>query len=357
MEKMKIVNVLFSSKKGGMEQAFIDYTDALIMQKNDVVVIIKDDMPIIYVEQLEKLGAKIYKIKNKFGYYDYPLIFKIRKILKQENAEVLIAHSGRAISISRRACKWLCPIIGVNHSSNIKRSLKCDAIFVINTQAKERVLAKDESFKDKVFLMPNMIKIPAKIPTKKKEDKTIVIGGIGRFVKAKGFLELIKAGKILDDKGLDFKILIAGSGEEEGNLQNLVKELRLEKKVEFLGWISDVTEEFFNKIDVFCLPSHFEPFGIVLLQAMLHQKTIIATNSEGPNDIFIKNKGALIVSKDNLDKLLMSLVEGFEVILKSRKLREKLAKAGLERVLKGYSMKIVSKNMNDTIRRILKKEA
>jgi glycosyltransferase involved in cell wall biosynthesis len=347
---MKIVNVLFSSKKGGMEQAFVDYTEALLMRKNKVVVIIKDDMLNIYVDKLSKLGAKIYKIKNKFGYLDYPLIFKIRRILKREKAETVIAHSGRAISISRRSCKGLCKIVGVNHSSNIKRSLKCDAIFVINTRAKKRVLNTDKSFKGRVFLMPNMIKIPEKIPVKKRENKTLVIGGIGRFVKAKGFEELIKAGKILNDKGFNFKIKIAGSGVEEDNLRNLVNELKLEKRVEFLGWINDITNEFFNKIDIFCLPSHFEPFGIVLLQAMLHKKTIISTNSEGPNDIFKNGKDAVIVSKDNLDNLPKNLAKALKKVLKDKNLRGKLAIAGYKNLLENYSMNSVSERMNEALK-------
>jgi glycosyltransferase involved in cell wall biosynthesis len=353
---MKVINILFSNKKGGMEQAFVDYTEALIKQKNEVAVIAKHDMLSIYLQSLKKLGVKIYKVKNKFGYWDYPLIFKIRKILKKERAEILMAHSGRAISISRKACKNLCPIIGINHSDNIKRSLKCNAIFVINNETRERILNLGERFKQQVFLLPNMVRIPKQIPAQKKEKKVLVIGAIGRFVEAKGFAELIKAAKILESKGLNFELKIAGSGEQEKELRELVNKLNLEKRVEFLGWINNPSADFFNKIDIFCLPSHSEPFGIVLLQAMLHKKAIVTTNCAGPNDIFENGKDAIIVSKDTLEILPQTLVIGLQKLLKNKKLRNALAKSGYEKVITKYSMKAIGKRLNQILAEIVENQ-
>ena len=52
----------------------------------------------------------------------------------------------------------------------------------------------------------------------------------------------------------------------------------------FPGWVDD-KPAFFAGIDVFCLPSHHEPFGIVLIEAMAQAMPIVATDSEGPSEI------------------------------------------------------------------------
>ncbi|MFC1659625.1 glycosyltransferase family 4 protein [Pseudomonadota bacterium] len=333
-----------------MEQAFINYAESLILQGNEVVCIIKTDAP--YVRELESIGVKIYKVKNRFGYSDYPLIWKIRNVIRRENIDIGIAHAGRAISLLKRASKKLCPVVAVNHSSNIKRSIGADAVFVINSEAEQAVIKKGQN-KNSVFLVPNMIKLLGRIPSRKKEGKVLVIGAMARLVKAKGMVELINAIDILNKKGVKVKLVIAGVGEEKDNLKSLVRGKKLEKNVRFLGWLEE-KEEFYNLCDIFCLPSLFEPFGIVLLEAMLYKKPIVATNSEGPRDIFVNGKDVIIVSKDNPEELPKNLAKGIEKLVKSKVLRNKLAKNAHKNLIANYSMDAVGFRLKKTLGCVVK---
>jgi len=348
---MKILNVLFSSNLGGMEQAFIDYTEALIHVKNKVVCIVKTDAP--FVKELEKVGAKVYKVKNRFGYMDYLLIMKLRWIARMEGVDVAIAHAGRAMSLVRRAVSNVCPVVCVNHSSNVKRSIGSDAVFVINNEAKKVVLAKGQA-KNSVFLIPNMIRIPKVLPKKKLAGKTIVVGSLGRFVKAKGFDKLIEAIWILKTKGVNVKLVLAGDGEEKENLIELCKEYDVEKEVKLVGWVTNISS-FFKMFDIFCLSSRFEPFGIVLLQAMLHKKAIVTTNCEAVKDIFKHNEDAIIVSKDNEEKMAQNIANGIQLLLKDKRLRNKLSMNGHKKMLKIYSMNSVGSLLNKILSVIVKK--
>lgn len=341
---MKVINILFSGGRGGREQAFVDYTEALIGQGGDVSVVVLDDMDALYVTALKKLKVKIHKVKNRFGYLDYPLVFKIRGIIKKEKPNVVLVHSGRAISIVKRGCKGLCSIIGVNHSSNVKRSLKCDGVFVVNSALKKKVISLNKNLKNKTFIIPSMIKIPKKIPEKKKEGKVLVIGTMARLDKTKGIAELIEAVNILKGRGVRVSLVVAGDGDEMSNLRCLVKKYGLEKQVKFLGWVKNL-KKFFDKIDIFCLPSYNESFGIVFLYAMLYGKAIVATDCDGPRDIFKNNKDAVIVSRKNLKNLPEKLSEGLLKVIRNKKLRNKISRLSHKKVLKKYSMKGVGKEV------------
>jgi glycosyltransferase involved in cell wall biosynthesis len=57
-------------------------------------------------------------------------------------------------------------------------------------------------------------------------------------------------------------LLIGGAGPLEIQLRKLARGLNIDKNVEFIGWIND-KESFFKTVDIFCIPSVFETFGIV----------------------------------------------------------------------------------------------
>ena len=60
-------------------------------------------------------------------------------------------------------------------------------------------------------------------------------------------------------------------------------------ELEFSGWINN-KQEFFSKIDIFCQPSHFEPFGLTIIEAMSYGKAVISTKCDGPVEILNTNK-------------------------------------------------------------------
>src|SRR6202034_4671627 len=97
---------------------------------------------------------------------------------------------------------------------------------------------------------------------------------------------------------IPFKAVLAGEGEEEGALRDLAREKGLGEELRFAGWVTD-KQAFFDSIDLFCLPSHHEPFGIVLLEAMAQGLPVVATASEGPSEILEAGEpGVLVPTND-----------------------------------------------------------
>lgn len=347
---MKIVNIILTSQNGGAEQAFIDYSTALKKLGHEVLAILKSDAP--YAHEVEKLGIQIIKIENKFGDYDFFAVAQIKKILEEFGADAAISHIGRSSVLTRKAIKKIknkkIMQIAVNHSGNVKRSIGADIILSVNQRIFFDTVEAGQNA-ERSFVIPNAIDLSDALevmPQASLQQKSpIVIGAIGRLDRSKGFDFVIRALKKLEKiSDQNFILKIAGAGYYEPVLRNLVTELGLENKVEFLGWIKD-KKEFFNSIDIFCLPSKNEPFGIVILEAMKFATPIIATDADGPKEILSHEKDALMVTlnpHDNVDERIADAVvrlvhdsELMNQIVKNagQKLREKFSYMALEKRL------------------------
>lgn len=116
---------------------------------------------------------------------------------------------------------------------------------------------------------------------KDEYDGRKIIFALGRFIYYKGFEYLIEAAKYLSD---DFVILIGGAGPMKEKYVALIKEYNLYNKVYL---ISDISQNelgnYYKACDVFCLPSteKTEAFGLVLVEAMVFGKPVLATNIAG----------------------------------------------------------------------------
>lgn len=342
---MKIINILLSDKNGGVEQSFVNYCHMLQQNDCDILAIIKKGSE--FIPDLKKNNIKFIEIDNKFGYFDIFCILKIRKIIRDFNSDRVIAHAGRSIIIAKRSLifsKIL--LIAVNHSNNIKRSLKADIIFAVNNNILQKI--KKNSNHKNHFLIPNSIAIGKKNEVKKltiSKRKNIILGSMGRLADEKNFDQLIKSVKFLIDKGYKIKLKIAGSGEEEENLRILTKKLKLEKNIEFLGWVGQ--KEFFDKIDIFILLSKEETFGIVFLEAAKYQKLIMASNTDGAKMILKDQKNALIIKlEQNINK---QLLQKFDYLRDNNDIISNLIDDSYQNLCQNYSNEIISKKIKSNL--------
>lgn len=107
-----------------------------------------------------------------------------------------------------------------------------------------------------------------------------LIGAVGRLSKEKGFDLLLKAARPLIETDASIRLMIIGEGSERGNLESLVRELKLEKQVSLAGWRSDV-RDVFEAMDLFVLSSRREGLPNVLLEAMALEVPVVSTNVNG----------------------------------------------------------------------------
>ena len=142
--------------------------------------------------------------------------------------------------------------------------------------------------------------------------RPLVLGNAGRLNVQKGQHLLLDLGKRLSDAGVDFRLVIAGEGEREGELKFMAREQGLEDKVLFTGFIPDLSC-FWQAIDIFVLTSLWEGFGYVLLEAMLAEKPIVAFRvSNIPELITDDVNGYLFPLPEGEQRLEPALAPGLE---------------------------------------------
>lgn len=138
-----------------------------------------------------------------------------------------------------------------------------------------------------------------------------IVFSLGRLVAYKGYYSLITAAKFLRD---DYVVLIGGTGALRDELQNTIKDLRVEEKVKLLGRINDKDlPAYYGACDVFCLSSvqKTEAFGIVQIEAMSCGKPVVATNIPQSGVSWVNAHGisGLNVTPGNAEELARAIEE------------------------------------------------
>lgn len=150
----------------------------------------------------------------------------------------------------------------------------------------------------------------------------IKLGCVARLSEQKGLTYLLDAISLLTIK--DIRLFIVGDGELRNELENKVKELHLQDSVTFLGYRKDIVE-CINSFDFCVLPSVFEGFGLVAIEAFMNSKTLVATDIPGLNEVVTNKNGILVPAKDPaalasaIDKLAMDATLRQELASQAKK--------------------------------------
>lgn len=320
---------MLSRDVGGIQQAFLDYSKALDKQKVKVY-----NVTSIFAKVNLVASHQTIKLPN-FGLWDIFSKLYLIFIILLLKPDVVIAHGNRAISFSKSIFSPV--IIGVAHNYSTKYLRKCDYVIALTEQSYNRLI-KENFLPEKLFIVPNMIDLPS--IAMKSYRQPVIIGTMARFVKKKGVDVLIQALAKLEQKGLLFKAVIGGAGEEKSHLLNVVEQLGFKKEhVEFIGWIEN-KQQFFQDIDIFVLPSLDEPFGIIVLEAIAHKVPIIATKTEGPLDI-IKDYSYLLCDINSSE----DLVDKLTILINDYSLAQRYTDSNYVRLKNTYDIEVVSKKL------------
>lgn len=152
--------------------------------------------------------------------------------------------------------------------------------------------------KTKCVCIPNgLMEYPKKYAS--LEEKNII--SVGRLSYEKGYDDLIKAFKLVNEAYPDWHLDIIGDGSEKEKLIELIKEKNLENSVKIHGYQKKeyIDERLFHS-SIYVLPSRSEAFGIVILEAFAYGLPCVALK---------RAKGALELIDDNWDGYLANDIE------------------------------------------------
>jgi len=195
---------------------------------------------------------------------------------------------------------------------------------------------------DKLAMVPNGVN-PYVYTTLAKEDLTAfrrrwalpeekIVLFVGRLVYEKGIHVLVNAvSKVLEK--VNAKFIIVGSGYMKEQLLTIVRSMKMEHKVLFAGFADDATLLRLQKCaDVSVVPSLFEPFGIVALEAMAARSPVVVSDTGGLSEIVDHDWSGVKVYPNNPESLAWGIVK----ILTDDKCKNYLVENAYRKILDKY---------------------
>lgn len=141
----------------------------------------------------------------------------------------------------------------------------------------------------------------------KQKNEEFAVGFAGRLEPQKSVATLISALAKLSERDVPFSCTIIGDGSLKDSLQKLCQEYKIESSVNFCGFVNE-PRDYIQDWDVMVLPSNFEGFGIVLLEAFQMGIPCIATEIEGPKEIIEESNGGLLFQRADVNGLTEQLL-------------------------------------------------
>lgn len=168
---------------------------------------------------------------------------------------------------------------------------KADQLIALCNGMKEELVEHFDLDERKIRVIPNPInvefvreKASERNPFEGEEDKVRIVA-VGRLEYQKGFDILLRAFRLVADKFPNAILTIVGKGSRAGELKTLARKLKMDDRVRFLDWV-DNPYPFLKNADVFVLPSRFEGFPNVLLEALACGTKVVAADCPtGPREI------------------------------------------------------------------------
>jgi len=161
-------------------------------------------------------------------------------------------------------------------------------------------------------------------------DRLVLL--VGRLVYEKGFHLALDALAGAVERLGDVRFVVAGTGTAEAELKKQARELGLTRHGSFLGWVGDdMLHSLYRISDVCIVPSIYEPFGLVALEAMASGCLTIVADTGGLREV-VPGDGSVGLRFRSRDS--DSLAENLEDVLADDDARRRLVAAAREHVLK-----------------------
>ncbi|MDA3057041.1 glycosyltransferase [Campylobacter sp. VBCF_05 NA6] len=261
---MKILHALNWIKFAGTENACVQLCNELV--KEHKIYLMSDKNILKYIDK----NVKLIEINFKKNRYNPIFLHKIAKILDEISPDIIHAHNAKVIEIiynARFFMKKKIPLIATKHTLEFKKNYKLADLCVAVLDETKKILPPNSIIIENGILY----KKPEKI---KKLDKFHIISS-GRLSAIKQMDVVIKALSLVK---FDFVCEIFGQGEKQGELERLISELKLDKKVFLRGFVDNINDHLAS-CDLQIIASKFEAYGLVAIDGVYYSPLMISTNT------------------------------------------------------------------------------
>ena len=235
-----------------------------------------------------------------------------------------------------------------------------DAVIAVSTETKEDILRLFDVPEEKVPIIYNGID-PEEYQI--REDKDVLrrldvdpenpfVLFVGRITRQKGIIHLVNAIRHLDP---GTQVVLCAGAPDTPEIAAEMKAAIDAVKSDFDGkvvWIEEMLPDdqkinLYSHAAVFCCPSIYEPFGIINLEAMACETPVVASKVGGMKEVILHDETGLLIPLEqqkespfeatNPEQFAKDLASGINELMRDPERRERMAKAGRERVIEKFS--------------------
>ncbi|WP_337237435.1 glycosyltransferase [Proteus faecis] len=290
---MKILHLINLQGFGGAERLFIEYLknssfqNEILCTSNSLNKNLSQELKSFNIKYANKIAS------TKIKYPSFLRKYVLTKKIEASKADVTLVWDfiprlsrkpkNTSLVYYDHGCSWQYPI---NQKTQFFFQILDSGIAVSNASKRVMELRFKPLFDINVVInrLPNI----AHETTHTFKQNVITLGVASRLVGLKGIGIAIAALKELKNKNISAKLIIAGEGEQQRDLENLASKLDLEDSIEFIGYQSDMSI-FYSKIDIYLSTPVLEAFGLSCIEALSNGIPVIFPKLNGQPEA-IKDK-------------------------------------------------------------------
>lgn len=372
-KKIKVLECIRQGLIGGGESHLLVLMENLDRQRFDPVVLSFTAGPMI--DRLNEIGIRNHVIHTEKP-FDVRVWGKVKKLMKEEEIELVHVHGSRANSNILWAARSLnIPVVYTVHGWSfhpdqhfLVRKLRIMGERYLTSRTTLNISVSESNKQSGRKYIPDFDSIVVNNgidqqrfnPANNYKDvraelniprESTLLLFLARFTSHKQPLALINAFASAVKQKPELHLLMVGDGDQKQEAVEMLRKLQLEDKVTLVPFRQDVPD-ILAAADIYILPSLWEGLPIGLLEAMAMGKAVIGTKVDGTSEVINDRENGLLIDMDdlvgNLEKKIISLSG-------DQALQQSLAKKAIETVNEKYSAKYMTEQIEGIYDSVLAK--
>jgi glycosyltransferase involved in cell wall biosynthesis len=346
---MKILQICSARDLGGGERHLADLANGLARRGHDVYAAVIPSSPLL--AELSFVPEQNFTELPMRNSLSVASGVKLARFIRKHKIEIVHAHMARDYPLAAWAARRAgAKLVLTRHVlfplSRIHRlTLRHTARVIAVSRAVAEGLRAQRIFdQDKVVLIHNGVELDRFEKGREvtcgaeSTNEKLRVGMIGHIAPIKGQEDFIRAAAVICNHRDDVEFIIAGEDKSRTrsnrqSAEELIDELNLNQHVRLIGWVHDVAK-LLPKLDLFVSPSRSEPFGLAIVEAMAAGVPVVATMSEGAEEIIDDNQTGRLTPIGDVE----ALAKAMDGLLSDSEARSRLVKNAETAVRENFSI-------------------